>query len=88
MGCRKRQHHRSRGNGREPRKSKDVAPALKEAKEFLIDLIGCDGTLQTEIQKEAKDAGLSWATVRRAKDELKIKSVRDGYGGPWRWKRE
>ena len=36
-----------------------------------------------EIEKEAKEAGLSWATMRRAKDELKLKSERDGYGGPW-----
>ena len=27
------------------------------------------------------------ATMRRAKDALKLKSERDGYGGPWLWKR-
>ena len=67
--------------------SKGVAPALEEAKQFLAGIIGCDGMLVTEVQDEAKGAGLSWATVRRAKDALNLKSERDGYGGPWLWKR-
>jgi RecA-family ATPase len=67
--------------------AKDVAPALEEAKQFLAGIIGCDGMLVTEVQEEAKGAGLAWATVRRAKDALKLKSERDGYGGPWLWKR-
>ena len=67
--------------------AKGVAPALEEAKQFLAGIIGCDGMLVTEVQDEAKGAGLSWATVRRAKDALKLKSERDGYGGPWLWKR-
>jgi AAA domain-containing protein len=67
--------------------SKDVAPALDEAKQFLTGLIGCDGMLVSDIQNEAKGAGMSWATMRRAKDALKLKSERDGYGGPWLWKR-
>ena len=67
--------------------SKDVAPALDEAKQFLVGLIGFDGMPVTDIQKEAKDAGMSWATMRRAKDALRFTSERDGYGGPWLWKR-
>jgi putative DNA primase/helicase len=67
--------------------NKAAAPALDEAKQFLAGLIGCDGMLVTKIQEEARDAGMSWATMRRAKDELKFKSERDGYGGPWMWKR-
>ena len=60
---------------------------MEEAKQFLATIIGCDGKLVTEIEMEAKDAGLSWATVRRAKDELKLRSERDGFSGPWIWKR-
>jgi RecA-family ATPase len=66
--------------------SKEIAPALEEAKQFLAGLIGCDGAPVKEIEKEAKDAGMAWATMRRAKDALKLKSERDGYGGPWVWK--
>ena len=65
----------------------DAAPALEEAKQFLATTIGTDGMHVKEIEKEAKDAGLSWATVRRAKDKLKLISERDGYGGPWMWKK-
>jgi RecA-family ATPase len=68
-------------------RTQDVAPALEEAKQFLAGLVGCDGMSVKEIEKEAKEAGLSWATMRRAKDELKLKSEREGYGGPWLWKR-
>lgn len=68
-------------------RAQDVAPALEEAKQFLAGLVGFEGRPVKEIEKEVKEAGLSWATVRRAKDELKLKSERDGYGGPWLWKR-
>jgi putative DNA primase/helicase len=66
--------------------SKDVAPALEEAKQFLAGM--GDGKLVKDIEKEAKEACLSWATVKRAKDALKIRSERDGYGsaGAWMWK--
>jgi len=64
-------------------KNTDPPPAIEEAKQFLAGIIGCDGMAVKEIEKEAKEAGLSWATVRRAKDKLKLKSERDGYGGPW-----
>ena len=58
------------------------------AKQFLAGLIGSDGKFVKEIEKEAKDACLSWATVKRAKDALKIRSERDGYGSAvaWMWK--
>ena len=59
-------------------RAQDVAPALEEAKQFLAGIVGCDGKLVKEIKKEAKEAGLSWATMRRAKDDLKFKSERDG----------
>ena len=68
-------------------RAQDVSPALEEAKQFLAGLVGFDGKVVKEIEKEAKEAGMSWATMRRAKDELKLKSERDGYGGPWLWKR-
>ncbi len=54
-------------------RSQDVAPALEEAKQFLAGIIGCAGMAVKEIEREAKEAGLSWATMRRAKDELKLK---------------
>jgi hypothetical protein len=67
--------------------TKDAAPALEEAKQLLTSIIGCDGMMVRDIQKEAKEACLSWATVRRAKDALGLKSEQVGFAGPWRWKR-
>ena len=66
--------------------AKATKPVLEEAKEFLKSIIGSEGKPVEEIEKEAKEARMSWATVRRAKDELKLKSARDGFGGPWKWK--
>ncbi|HEX2446862.1 MAG TPA: hypothetical protein VHK26_01575 [Methyloceanibacter sp.] len=63
----------------------EAAPALEEAKQLLASIIGCDGKLVKEIQEEAKGAGISWRTMQRAKDALKLTSERDG--GPWIWKR-
>ena len=53
---------------------------LRKQSSFSPDLSGAMAAVK-EIEKEAKEAGLSWATMRRAKDELKLKSERDGYGG-------
>jgi len=52
-----------------------------------LTVIGGDPEEGKSQLDEAKGAGLSWATVRRAKDALNLKSERDGYGGPWLWKR-
>jgi hypothetical protein len=68
-------------------RGKEQSPTLNEAKEFLVNIIGSDGKLVDEIKDEAKDAGLSWATIRRAKGDLKLISYRESFTGPWRWKR-
>jgi hypothetical protein len=39
-----------------------------------------------DIQKEAKSAGLSWDTVKRAKAALGLKSAKEGMTGGWVWK--
>ena len=63
------------------------APALEEAKQFLAMVIGCDGKPTKGIEKEAKEACIPWATIRRAKDALGLKSVRPGFDSGWVWKR-
>ena len=37
------------------------------------------------VQGEAKQAGLSWATIRRASDELGVKKYRAMGGTQWYW---
>ena len=44
------------------------APLLDEAKQFLQSIMATGPTPVEDIQKEAKGAGLSWDTVKRAKD--------------------
>jgi putative DNA primase/helicase len=61
------------------------------AEDFLLDLLGGGGEVAAvEIKREAQDAGIAWATVRRAQKRLGIKPVRhaesgDGLGGRGRW---
>ena len=57
------------------------------AAEWLRDLLG-DGPVSTrDVQAEARAAGHSWATIRRAKDVIGVRVQRDGFGkgGAWRW---
>ncbi|MCC6131408.1 MAG: AAA family ATPase [Acidobacteria bacterium] len=62
--------------------------AKKAAAEWLTDLL-MDGPVPSEeIPDIAKKAGLSWATVRRAKETLGVVSQRIGPGrnAPWEWR--
>ena len=62
-------------------------PALNEASTFLKDLL-CEGPKAvTEIKKEARAAGISDITLRRAKDILGIQAKRTAFGaeGFWIW---
>jgi putative DNA primase/helicase len=64
------------------------APAREEAEEWLRDMIEAGPVRTEEIKVEAKAAGLTWATIRRAKENIGAKAVRHGYGedGGWFWK--
>ena len=58
---------------------------LDLAKEFLIDLLSLVEKMSaSEVQDEAKNAGYSVASIRRAKDNLNIKPFKDG--SSWYWK--
>jgi putative DNA primase/helicase len=59
--------------------------ALAEAKEFLNDLLKYGQVATAEIQAAAKKAGLSWSTVRRAKNSLGIQTEKAGMKGGWAW---
>lgn len=59
--------------------------AKAEAEEFLIELLK-DGPSPTKhVEAQAKEAGISWRTVRRASDALGIKKRK--LQGAWYWDR-
>lgn len=60
---------------------------LEEAIEFLSDALESDGLPEKEIRKRARKARISIATLRRAKDALKVSSYRpESNTGAWWWK--
>jgi putative DNA primase/helicase len=68
------------------------SPARTEAEDFLRTILANGERLAKEIEAEAKEAGISWRTVRRAQKALGIRSYRkaesgDGLGkaGHWYW---
>ncbi len=78
------------GTAREMLATADMADdeegdALSEAKDFLADLLKYGQVATTEIQAAAKKAGLSWATVRRAKNSLGIQTEKAGMKSGWAW---
>jgi putative DNA primase/helicase len=69
----------------DPNESNDAQlTAVEAAIDFLKQVLGNNVVPSSEIEKEAKDAGFSWRTVRRASDRLGVKKKR-GEGGTWYW---
>jgi len=58
--------------------------SLNEAQGFLTTLLENNPLPAKQIKEEADQAGHSWATVRRAKTSLGIRSVKEGMNG-WVW---
>jgi hypothetical protein len=66
----------------------DTSSAIRpcaEAEAFLRDLLADGPVPARRVKAEALDAGLAWATVRRAKDRLGVNARKGGMGGGWFW---
>ena len=59
--------------------------ALREAKDFLREELAEGPRQSTELKKAAAAAGLSWGTVRRAQEALRIKPRKSGLTDGWQW---
>jgi len=59
--------------------------ALDEAKEFLREILAGGPVPAKEVDESAREAGISRATLRRAKKAQGVKSGKDGQRGPWKW---
>ncbi len=58
---------------------------LDKACDLLLALLGKGPVFSTDLQDEARGAGVSWDTMKRAKDRLGVVAVRDGKTGKWSW---
>jgi hypothetical protein len=57
----------------------------QEAKVWLKEELAGGAKNANTIQKDAKSIGISESTLRRAKQDLGIKSVKSCYSGAWQW---
>lgn len=65
--------------------SGDGKSAVGAASAFLLEALAVGLTPSKTVQAEAKDAGVSWASCKRAADNLGVVK-RKGDGGLWYWK--
>lgn len=61
------------GNGEDDHKSE-----FEEACDFLRDLLSHGPVPAKQVKTEANEAGVSWATVRRAKKEIGVAAIKEG----------
>ncbi|MDQ5898947.1 MAG: putative primase/helicase, partial [Pseudomonadota bacterium] len=60
--------------------------AKDRAEAWLIELLAGGAIQAKQVQADAKEAGLAWATVRRAADSLNVARIKDGLRGGWYWR--
>ncbi|MCP4233747.1 MAG: AAA family ATPase, partial [Aestuariibacter sp.] len=59
------------------------APALRDAEDWLLHELRLGSVKTKELQKSARDAGLSWRTVERAKNGLGVKARSPQFSKGW-----
>ncbi len=59
--------------------------AVEDAREWLHDFLSDGSKEQPECRKKAEAAGISFATLRRAKDALRVRSFKATVRGAWLW---
>jgi hypothetical protein len=69
----------------EPEDGDGAHGLLADAKAFLRDFLGDARRPVKDIQKAGIAAGHSWATVKRAKAQLRVEAAKTGMEGGWVW---
>lgn len=59
--------------------------ATDEAGDWLRDLLAAGSMKASEVQKEARQAGISDKALRRARERMGIKPHKSGFSGGWWW---
>ncbi|MFC1453159.1 AAA family ATPase, partial [Verrucomicrobiota bacterium] len=57
----------------------------EDAEAWLVEQLRDGPVSSTEIHRRVETSGLSWATVRRAKDHLGVVAKKSGFDGGWVW---
>lgn len=68
-----------------PEPIRNKGSAKGEAEDFLRTFLAQRPVPTTLLQREAKNAGISWASIRRAAEEIGVEKRKDGYQGQWTW---
>jgi len=66
--------------------AKERGGAMREATQFLRDLIEDGPVLATEATEKAKAKGFSEKTLERARKRLGVVAEKDGFQGRWAWR--
>ena len=60
--------------------------AFDEAKDFLIEALAAGAVSANEVLRQAKRAGISEKTLKRAKKAMRVRSEKSQFGGGWLWR--
>jgi putative DNA primase/helicase len=71
--------------GGSKKEKRDRAEKVGEAEEWLRNRLGAAPVAQEQLKTEAENKGISWRTLRRAKDHLSVKSHKAGFARGWFW---
>jgi hypothetical protein len=56
-----------------------------EAMEWLRERLSAGPVSAKQTRTDAKQAGIAWITLRRAKDALRVRQTKEGFAGGWHW---
>lgn len=59
--------------------------AVEDAREWLNDFLFTGSKEQMECREKSREVGISYSTLRRAKNVLRVRSYKAAMSGPWLW---
>ena len=57
-----------------------------EAEKFLASVLSGGRVKATDLERMATEAGISWSSIERAKQRMRVESVKEGFQGSFSWK--